>query len=62
METTPILAFGPLGTQEMLIVLFLALLLFGAKKLPALARSAGQSLSEFRKAQREFQDEMNQKP
>ena len=42
-----------LGTQELLIVLFLFLLLFGATKLPALARALGLSVGEFKKAVKE---------
>lgn len=41
-----------LGTQELLIVLFLVLLLFGGKKLPELARSLGEALNEFKKTQK----------
>jgi sec-independent protein translocase protein TatA len=41
-----------LGMQELLIVLFLVLLLFGAKKLPELARSIGEALNEFKKTQK----------
>ena len=37
-----------LGTPELLIILVVVLLLFGAKKLPDLARSLGQSAKEFR--------------
>ncbi len=40
-----------LGLQELLIVLFLVLLLFGAKRLPELARSVGAAMNEFRKTQ-----------
>jgi sec-independent protein translocase protein TatA len=40
------------GGSEWLIILFLVLLLFGAKKLPGLARSFGTSLTEFRRASR----------
>lgn len=36
-------------TEELLIVLLIILLLFGAKKLPELARSMGQSVKEVRK-------------
>ncbi|MFH1055513.1 MAG: twin-arginine translocase TatA/TatE family subunit [Candidatus Altiarchaeota archaeon] len=41
-----------LGTQELLIVFLLVLLLFGAKKLPELARAIGESVNEFRKTQK----------
>jgi len=47
------LAFGMPGGQEMLIILFIILLLFGAKKLPELSRSLGKSLGEFKKGQEE---------
>ena len=40
--------FG-IGTPELLLVLFIALLLFGGKKLPELSRSIGDSLRELRK-------------
>ena len=38
------------GGQELIIVLVIILLLFGAKKLPELAGSMGKSIKEFRKA------------
>ncbi len=40
---------GNLGTTELLIILILLLLLFGAKKLPALAKSIGIGITEFKK-------------
>jgi sec-independent protein translocase protein TatA len=52
------LAFGPLGTWEMVIIAVLVLVLFGAKKLPTFARSVGKSLGEFKKAKDEFQQEL----
>ena len=41
--------FGGLRAQELLIVLLIVLLIFGARKLPDLARSLGASAKEFRK-------------
>lgn len=38
-----------IGTTELLLILAVVLLLFGGKKLPELARAAGQSVSELRK-------------
>ncbi|MBC8453887.1 twin-arginine translocase TatA/TatE family subunit [PVC group bacterium] len=44
---------GQPGILEVLAVLFVILLLFGAKKLPQLSRSLGKSLSEFKKGREE---------
>ncbi|HEX6946897.1 MAG TPA: twin-arginine translocase TatA/TatE family subunit [Acidimicrobiia bacterium] len=41
--------FGRIGGWEILVILLIILLLFGATKLPALARSLGASAKEFRK-------------
>ena len=53
------LAFINLGGPEMIWVFVLALLLFGAKKLPSLARGIGQSMGEFKKARDEFERELH---
>lgn len=45
-----------LGVQELLLIFLVILLLFGAKKLPELARGMGQALREFRKATKEAED------
>tara|TARA_B100000161_G_scaffold265422_1_gene241582 strand:+ start:1858 stop:2091 length:234 start_codon:yes stop_codon:yes gene_type:complete len=41
------------GGMEVVLIIFVIILLFGARKLPELARSLGKSLSEFKKGQRE---------
>jgi TatA/E family protein of Tat protein translocase len=45
---------GPLGTQELVVIFLLALLLFGPKKLPELGRTIGKAMTEFRRAQSEL--------
>ncbi|SFM40596.1 twin-arginine translocase TatA/TatE family subunit [Methanolobus profundi] len=44
---------GGLGPSELLIIFAVLLLLFGASKLPELARSMGSSMGEFKKAKKE---------
>ncbi len=39
--------------MEIILIIFIILLLFGAKKLPELSRSLGKSLGEFKKGQKE---------
>lgn len=48
---------GGIGAPELIIVLVVVLLLFGAKKLPELAGSLGKSMKEFRKATNEADEE-----
>ncbi len=45
------------GGTELIIILFIVLLLFGARKLPDLAGSMGRSIREFRKASNEAMDD-----
>jgi sec-independent protein translocase protein TatA len=53
------LAFiGPIGGPEMIMIFVVILLLFGAKKLPELARGVGKSMGEFKKAREEFEREI----
>lgn len=54
------LAFGTPGPSEWMLILIIVLVLFGAKRLPELARSLGQSMNEFRKAREEFDRELQQ--
>ena len=55
---SPNLAFMNLGPQEAILIFVLMLLLFGAKKLPELARGMGKSMGEFKKAREEFEREI----
>jgi sec-independent protein translocase protein TatA len=48
------LGLGNLAGPDLLIILSIVLILFGAKKLPDLARSMGQSMNEFRKAREDL--------
>tara|TARA_Y100001970_G_C13676990_1_gene575844 strand:+ start:426 stop:599 length:174 start_codon:yes stop_codon:yes gene_type:complete len=50
--------FG-LGPMEIGVILFIILLLFGAKKLPELARGLGKGIKEFKKASSDIKDEIN---
>ncbi len=47
-----------IGPQEMILIFLVILLLFGASKLPELARSMGKSMGEFKHAQRETELEV----
>ena len=47
-----------LGGWEIILILAVVLILFGAKKLPELARGLGQGIKEFKKATREVTDEI----
>lgn len=55
-----LLIFEFIGTQEFVLVLVAALILFGPRKLPELARSVGKSLSEFKRASEEFKGQWEQ--
>ncbi|WP_148413252.1 twin-arginine translocase TatA/TatE family subunit [Haloferax sp. KTX1] len=46
------------GGPELLIVLLIIVLLFGANKLPQLARSSGQAMGEFRRGREEIEEEL----
>jgi sec-independent protein translocase protein TatA len=47
-----------LGGTEVVLILAVILILFGAKKIPELARGMGQGIKEFKKATREVTDEI----
>ena len=48
-----------LGGPDLIVLLLIVLVLFGAKKLPELARGMGQAVKEFQKAKDEFNDEIH---
>lgn len=48
-----------IGTPELIIILAIALIVFGPKKLPEIGRSIGQGLRELRKASRDIMDSVN---
>ncbi len=48
------------GGPELLIILVIILLLFGAKKLPELAKGLGKSMKEFKKATQDVQDDFQE--
>ena len=53
--------FGPVpGGMEMMVILLIAVLLFGANKIPKLARSTGEAMGEFKKGRQEIEDELQE--
>ncbi|PLX30463.1 MAG: twin-arginine translocase TatA/TatE family subunit [Ignavibacteria bacterium] len=51
--------FGNIGGWEILIIIFLILIFFGAKKIPDLAQGLGKGIKEFRKAAKDIQDDIS---
>jgi len=50
MQPNPMIAIFNLGGGEIILILAIVLILFGAKKLPELAKGLGQGIKEFKKA------------
>ena len=61
-EYEVLLGFMGIGAQELLVILLIVLVLFGARKIPELARGLGSGLREFRKAAKELESETDAKP
>ena len=51
--------FGTIGLPELLVVLLIVLLLFGAKRLPEIARGMGKSIHEFKKGIKDVEHDVN---
>lgn len=50
--------FGNLGAPEILLIVLAILILFGAKKIPELAKGIGKGMKEFKKAVREVEEDI----
>jgi sec-independent protein translocase protein TatA len=58
MDLTSLPLFATPGTLELAVILLIAVLLFGANKIPKLARSTGQAMGEFQRGREEIEDEL----
>ena len=52
--------FGPIGMPELIIIMVIALIIFGPRKLPELGRSIGRSLNEFKRASNELRSTLDE--
>ena len=59
MVSVPLFGAIP-GGPEMIVILLVLVLLFGANKIPKLARSTGQAMGEFKKGREEIEDELEE--
>jgi sec-independent protein translocase protein TatA len=50
--------FGNLGAGEIILIVLVILLLFGAKKIPELAQGLGKGMKEFKKSLKDVEDEI----
>ena len=50
---------GPIGFPEMLVILVVALIIFGPRKLPELGRSLGRSINEFKRASNDLRNTLD---
>lgn len=52
--------FGSIGMPELIIILVIALIIFGPRKLPELGKSLGRGINEFKKASTDLQNTLEQ--
>lgn len=57
---TPLFPAGIPGGTELIVILLIAVLLFGANKIPKLARSTGQAMGEFQKGREQVEQELEE--
>jgi len=58
MTTISVLLFLGMGWQEIILLVLVILLFFGAKRIPELARGLGRGIREFKDASKEIKNEM----
>ena len=60
--TNQLLFIGSLGSQEIIIIALVILLLFGGKKIPELMRGLGKGVSQFKKGMNDIEEQINAEP
>lgn len=51
--------FGNIGTGELILIILVIIILFGAKKIPELAQGIGKGIKEFKKAIKDVEEDIN---
>lgn len=59
MKLFPLILFGGIGGWEVILILLLVVLLFGAKRIPELARGMGRGIREFKDATQDVKNELD---